>query len=104
MAPSLKVPYTVGSPSFEPDALFTQWSTKATLPDGNDFRSSILATFSLPPSDKYVYHAIASVNLSQVQQAINAGSSKNLHTWYRSSINEPVRLLALIPSFRSSKE
>ena len=99
MAPSPRAPYSVGSPSFDPDVLFTQWSTNPTLPNGNDFRSSILATFSLPLTDNYVYHAIASVNLSQVQQAINAGSSNNLHAWYRSSTNEPVcsPSLSLVP-------
>ena len=68
---------------FDPDALLEKWSgDEKTLPESSDFRSSIISTFSLPHDDSYVYHAIASVTLSQVQTAIDHGGDSGLHAWY----------------------
>ncbi|KAF1811588.1 hypothetical protein P152DRAFT_60687 [Eremomyces bilateralis CBS 781.70] len=72
---------TVGSRNFDPDAFFDRWTSSA-LPVGNDLRSAIIKAFGLPADDSYVYHAVASVTLAQVQSAINAGRQHGLHAWY----------------------
>ena len=51
----------------------------------NDFQQAIITAFNLPPGgtkDDYVYHAIASVTLEQVQCVIEAGEKNGLHRWY----------------------
>ncbi|KAL8956956.1 MAG: hypothetical protein Q9193_005651 [Seirophora villosa] len=76
---------TTGSAQFEPDAFFERWAkdSSALLPrEDNDLRSSIIAAFNLPESDNYVYNAIASVTLKQVQEAIEHGGRNGLHAWY----------------------
>ncbi|KAK7974070.1 hypothetical protein PG989_015918 [Apiospora arundinis] len=49
----------------------------------DDFASAIAVSFNLPPRDAYVYHAIVSVTLAQVQHVIGMGAANGLHTWYR---------------------
>ena len=49
---------------------------------GNDFRSAIIQSFNLSEDDSYVYHAIASVTLSEVQAALEAGTANGLCDWY----------------------
>ena len=84
---------TTGASYFNPDTLFDSWGSKPqTLPQENDLASSIKTTFNLPYNDKYVYHAIASVTLSQVQEAINHGAAQGLHGWYFDEEGKPVRL------------
>lgn len=56
----------------------------------NDLRSAILTTFSLLQNDSYIYHAIASVTLAQVQQAIEYGGKNGLHAWYIDEDGKPV--------------
>ena len=83
---------TKGSSNFEPDALFEAWrKDQKSLPENDDLKSSIISTFNLPHNDSYVYHATASVNLSQVQEAINHGSKAGLHAWYFDDEGRPVR-------------
>ena len=83
---------TVGSKDFQPNQLF---GDKALIDsyhshlNNNDFRTAIITAFHLPPNDDYIYHATASVTLSQVQTAINAGSSHGLHDWYLDSNSKP---------------
>jgi hypothetical protein len=60
--------------------------------NNNDLRSAVIEAFDLPRNDSYVYHAIASVTLSQVQEAINAGTSHGLCNWYLDSENKLVCL------------
>ena len=60
------------------------------LPKENDLRSSIIAAFNLSSNDSYVYHAIASVTLAQVQEAIAVGGEHELHAWYLDDSGEPV--------------
>ena len=75
-------PRTEGVPNFDPDALFESWSSGSkSLPNKNDLRASIISTFHLPENDSYVYHAMASVTLSQVQVAIDQGGDSGLHAW-----------------------
>ena len=83
MAPSLSGPRTTRATKFDPDALFDAWRDgRKSLPSNDDLRSSILSTFDLPQKDDYVYHAIASVTLAQVQKAIEHGGKNGLHAWY----------------------
>ena len=73
---------TQGSARFDPDAFFERWASTRSLPEGNNLWSSIIAAFDLPSNDHYVYYAIASVTLADVQQAIAAGDQHGLHAWY----------------------
>ncbi|KAL8970527.1 MAG: hypothetical protein Q9197_003769 [Variospora fuerteventurae] len=75
---------TIGSAQFEPDTFFDTWAKDpgSLLPLDNDLRSSISTAFNLPESDNYVYHAVASVTLKQVQEAIEHGGQNGLHAWY----------------------
>ena len=83
--------HTTGAAHFDPDDFFKRWGdeSKSLLPNGKDLQSSITAAFSLPQNDNYVYHAIASVTLAQVQVAINQGREHGLHAWYPNSTGEP---------------
>ncbi|KAF3905910.1 hypothetical protein ABW21_db0200202 [Orbilia brochopaga] len=83
---------TTGSSSFSPDSCFSDWSEdkrKDPVPNG-DLRTAIIQTFGLKPDDSYVYHAIASVTLQQVQNAIADGGKRGLHAWYRDEKGEPL--------------
>ena len=85
-------PRTEGSSTFDPDAFFEAWNADhKNLPENNDFRSSIITRFNLSHNDSYVYHATASVTLSQVQDAIRHGGKAGLHAWYLDEEGEPVR-------------
>lgn len=78
-------PRTVGSTTFNPGGFFTACSdgTIPAAPESNDLRSWVIKSYGLKEDDDYVYHAMASVTLRQVQQAINAGGQNGLHAWYR---------------------
>lgn len=85
-------PSCVSSHAFDPDDLFAKWANGDAHPtssDDNDFRGAIIRAFNLPANDTYVYHAIASVTLTQVQTAINAGAQHGLHAWYPESASPP---------------
>lgn len=75
-------PHSVGSSSFDPDQFIEQWD-EVVVPHDNDLKKCIVRAFKLKPNDDYVYHAIASVTLDQVQAAINAGRLNGMHAWYR---------------------
>lgn len=78
-------PSCVGNSTFDPDQFFTKWAAGEFSPpstDTHDLRTSIIHAFGLPPSDSYVYRAVASVTLHHVQQAISAGAQHGLHAWY----------------------
>ena len=84
MSPISSGPRTTGAAHFDPDELFNRWAKESSLlPQDDDLRSSIISTFNLSQNDSFVYHAIASVTLAQVQDAINHGGEKGLHAWYR---------------------
>lgn len=86
-------PLTIGSSTFEPDELFARWASgDHPLPEDNNLRSSLRKTFNLGQNDSYVYHAIASVTLSEVQQAIEHGGEGGLHAWYRDDEAKAVRI------------
>lgn len=83
MPPSARArPNVVGSSSFDPDQFIDQWD-EAVVPRDNDLKQCIIRAFKLKPNDDYVYHAMASVNLDQVQAAVNAGGINGMHAWYR---------------------
>ncbi|KAF2136303.1 uncharacterized protein K452DRAFT_280141 [Aplosporella prunicola CBS 121167] len=77
-------PSTIGAQSpFDPDAFLATWSAASSLPlQNNDLRTAIIRAFDLPPTDDYVYHAVASVTLAQVQHALGFGGKHGLHGWY----------------------
>ncbi len=84
-------PHTIGASSFDPDALFEAWGEgQKSLPVKDDFQFSISTTFNLPQNDNYVYHAIASVTLAQVQKAVEHGGKNGLHAWYIDGDGHPV--------------
>ena len=97
MPPVSSGPRTTGAAFFDPDALFATWAKEPTPPQNDDLRSSIITTFNLPSNDSYVYHAIASVTLSQVQEAVNHGSGVGLHAWYRDHEGKEVRMTMIFP-------
>ncbi|KAF2101170.1 hypothetical protein NA57DRAFT_35882 [Rhizodiscina lignyota] len=81
MPPKRTKPHTVGSASFDPDKFFDEW-TSERAPQGNNLQTAVIDAFNLKSTDDYVYHAIASVTLPQVQSAINHGASNGMHAWY----------------------
>lgn len=87
-----RAPYCEDSPDFDPDKFFEQWAKgEHTAPrEDVDLYTAISKAFNIRQPDKYVYHAIASVTLGQVQQAVNAGSQHGLHAWYRDAEGKPV--------------
>lgn len=90
MASSNRRARTIESAQFDPDAFFQRWASEPNLPPDSDLRSSIIKAFDLPLNDHYVYHAIASVTLANVQQAISVGSQHGLHAWYLAEDGKPV--------------
>lgn len=82
-------PHTVGASSFDPDTFFEQWD-ESIAPVDNHLQACIQRAFKLKPNDDYVYHAIASVTLEQVQVAINHGNANGMHAWYRDGKGEQV--------------
>jgi hypothetical protein len=86
-------PYTTGSKSFNPQQLLQdeeKLKTANAFLGKDDLRSAITIYFSLPENDSYIYHAVASVTLAQVQQAILQGDQHGLHDWYKDGDGRPV--------------
>ncbi|KAI9738310.1 MAG: hypothetical protein M1834_008808 [Cirrosporium novae-zelandiae] len=78
-------PSTEGSPLFNPDEFFLAWRSREGvdfLLEHNEFREAIIKAFRLMNDDSYVYHAIASVTLAQVQYTVTRGRGGGLHAWY----------------------
>lgn len=87
MATKSPPPPCVGAPSFNPNVAITDAHTEAyaqalLLLDKNDFAGAIRAYFGIAPTDTYVYHAITSVTLPQVQHVVDLGGKNGLHAWY----------------------
>jgi hypothetical protein len=85
---------TLGSTSFHPDEFFDNWPQTAPAIKEQTFEKFIQKAFQLKVPDDYVYHAMASVSLSQVQKAIDAGDAHGLHDWYRDKGGVKVSCLA----------
>lgn len=88
---------TIGSKKFTPDNFSEQWqklyqSTTTFIDDTweDGFRDSIIGAFDLPQEDDFVYHAVMSVTLADVQGAVNAGLAKPLCVWYRDEKGDSV--------------
>ena len=82
---SRKGPSTIGAASFDPDKLLTDPDLHIKTREGlnkNDLAAAIKSAFGLSEKDKYTYHATASVNLEQVQEAVAAGPANGLQAWY----------------------
>src|ERR1700760_3369391 len=93
---------TEGSKSFEPDRFFDSWDLEL-VPQDNDFRKFIISAFDLPNNDDYTYHAMASVQLAQVQSAIDAAGMNGMHAWYRDRNGTAVRsTLNQLPQYLDS--
>jgi hypothetical protein len=74
---------TVGSTKFDPEDFFDTWPNISPLLKDQPFQRFITQAFKLKIPDTYVYHAVASVTLVQVQAAIDAGDANGLHDWYQ---------------------
>lgn len=92
MPPKQPQPFTEGSSSFDSDAFFSAWNEEC-LPQNNDLRTCIIKSFNLPANDAYVYHAMGSATLAQVQKAIQFGGQGGLHAWYRDDEGKEVSKL-----------
>ncbi|KAK4453404.1 hypothetical protein QBC34DRAFT_395530 [Podospora aff. communis PSN243] len=82
----------IGSkPTFNPNIAITDEETleKAmhALED-NDIDTAIRTYFHIPKADSYVYHAIASITLAQVQAMVRLGDKNDLHNWYDNCRND----------------
>lgn len=81
------------SPAFDPDERVhdTQAREEALAHlQKDEFADAISSWFKLPKNDKYVYHAITSVLLPQVQEIVSRGGANGLHAWYRNEAGEVV--------------
>ncbi|KAL0937814.1 uncharacterized protein CTRU02_207545 [Colletotrichum truncatum] len=89
-----KFVHCVGAPEFDPDAYVkdTPRREKAIeLLAQNNLYSAINVSFSIDPKrDTYVYHAMTSVRLAQVQGIVNMGGENGLHAWYRDDEGKPL--------------
>ncbi|MCJ1404640.1 hypothetical protein MMC11_007866 [Xylographa trunciseda] len=92
MASSQLKPRTSGAAQFDPDTFFQSWPDRpAHFLEDDNLRNAIITSFELPHNDSYVYHAIASVTLAQVQQAISHGGEAGLHAWYLDEQGQPLQ-------------
>lgn len=83
----------VGSPTFDPEHEVHDAASRdqaIALLKKDDLQDAIRSWFKLPATDKYVYHAITSVQLAQVQEVVKRGRANGLHDWYRNEAGEPV--------------
>ncbi|CAJ2504084.1 Uu.00g114780.m01.CDS01 [Anthostomella pinea] len=84
--------YCEGSPSWNPDAYAADTALQARAEEQlskDDLQSAIATSFALRRNDSYVYHAIVSVTLPQVQHVVSLGGANGLHAWYRTAAAPP---------------
>ncbi|MCJ1286093.1 hypothetical protein MMC26_005436 [Xylographa opegraphella] len=80
--------HTIGAEQFDSDIFFKSWPHRpVNLFDNNNLQHAIITAFELPHNDSFVYHAVASVTLAQVQQAISHGGEGGLHACSQSLDN-----------------
>ncbi|KAI1466587.1 uncharacterized protein F4812DRAFT_434801 [Daldinia caldariorum] len=87
MPPSRTFTYCEGAPSWNPTTYVADAALHEhveALLSNDDFQSAIIASFSLPHPrrDSYVYHAIVSVTLAEVQHIVSLGRQNAFHAWY----------------------
>ncbi|KAI0019707.1 hypothetical protein F4780DRAFT_792992 [Xylariomycetidae sp. FL0641] len=82
--------YCEGSPTWTPDSYLADTAlharAEAALAERDDLQGAITESFALPRrrgGDPYVYHAMVSVTLPQVQHVVGLGRANGLHDWYR---------------------
>ncbi|KAH8886742.1 hypothetical protein GQ53DRAFT_796617 [Thozetella sp. PMI_491] len=86
--------FCVGAPEFVPDQRIADASARdraLELLEKNDLKGAIESWFMIPSTSQYIYHAIGSVVLDQVQKAVEAGGVNGLHAWYRSETGETLQ-------------
>ncbi|KAI1140751.1 hypothetical protein F5Y05DRAFT_374739 [Hypoxylon sp. FL0543] len=96
MAPSKHKPFTYceGAPSWNPTTYIADAAlherAEALLASDN-LQGAVVLSFSLPPPsrDPYVYHAIVSVTLPEVQHVVSLGRQNGLHSWYFAPSSAP---------------
>ncbi|KAK4192543.1 hypothetical protein QBC35DRAFT_424201 [Podospora australis] len=85
-AQSKRVVYCEGNPKFDPAAAVQERDNHEramkVLNERNAFDEAIRIRFGIGAADGYVYHAVASVTLSQVQRAVAVGRAHGMHDWY----------------------
>lgn len=83
------------SEGFDPEELIQDThrlqQARDFLTDKSHLYNATRVMFNLPERDKYVYHAVVSVSLSQVQGVVGLGGVNNLHKWYLDAPNTEVR-------------
>lgn len=91
----------VGNPLFDPDERVHDTAAREeafTHLQKDEFRDAISSWFRLPKTDNYVYHAITSVLLAQVQDIVDRGRDNGLHDWYQDEAGAAVSLPPYSPS------
>ncbi|KAI1343425.1 hypothetical protein F5Y15DRAFT_370023 [Xylariaceae sp. FL0016] len=88
MAPNRGKPfvYCEGASSWTPDAYMSDTTLQQRAESSltkDDLASAIATSFNVRKTDGYVYHAMVSVTLPQVQHVISLGDANGLHGWYR---------------------
>ncbi|KAI1876016.1 uncharacterized protein JN550_001512 [Neoarthrinium moseri] len=86
-APTKPFAYCEGAPKWDPEAYIADRDLHARAAAHlarDDFASAVAESFALPARDAYVYHAIVSVTLAQVQHVVGLGPANRLHAWYQS--------------------
>jgi hypothetical protein len=86
LAKGISFTHCEGNPSFTPADIIQdierQKQTLAYL-EKNDLLRAATCLFGLPEKDTYVYHAMTSVRLAEVQHIVGLGGVNGLHDWYR---------------------
>ncbi|KAI0169781.1 hypothetical protein GGR52DRAFT_573837 [Hypoxylon sp. FL1284] len=88
MAPGKPFTYCEGAPSWNPTSYTADAALRSrveALLARDDLQGAVAAAFALPPPrrDPYVYHAVVSVTLPEVQHVVTLGGRNGLHAWYR---------------------
>jgi hypothetical protein len=89
-----KIVHCVGSPSFQPQEAIKDTACQDEARQclaKDDLLAASRVLFSLPDPDEYVYHAMTSVKLAEVQRIVTLGGINGLHGWYRAEDGSPVR-------------
>lgn len=99
-------PITTHSTSFTPETFLEHWAAHPALthPPSISFRGAVNKAFDLEENDGYIYHAILSVTLAQVQHTIDRvdADSTLLFPWYRKEDGQDVSSITIHPLFSSS--
>ncbi|TEA12809.1 hypothetical protein C8034_v005614 [Colletotrichum sidae] len=89
-----KFVHCVGAPDFDPQTYIQDTARQEQanqLLAKDNLYSAVNLSFNIDPKrDTYVYHAIASVRLVQVQGIVNMGGENGLHAWYRDDDGKPL--------------